>query len=154
MPAGAGLEQACSILLLLALCISTSLSIQWPLLALCNPAAAPAPAPAPASAPAPAPAPASAPAPAPAPALNPINLPLSLPSPLPLLLLFGRAALRAVAPLAGPPGSQLFIYGDTVYEVRGREREEGGRWMLRMNEGIHLDLDTWIVPGQIRKANL
>ena len=22
-----------------------------------------------------------------------------------------------------------------------------------MNEGIHLDLDTWIVPGQIRKAN-
>ena len=25
---------------------------------------------------------------------------------------------------------------------------------LRMNEGIHLDLDTWIVPGQIRKANL
>ena len=24
----------------------------------------------------------------------------------------------------------------------------------RMNEGIHLDLDTWIVPGQIRKANL
>ena len=23
-----------------------------------------------------------------------------------------------------------------------------------MNEGIHLDLDTWIVPGQIRKANL
>ena len=23
-----------------------------------------------------------------------------------------------------------------------------------MNEGIHLDLDTWIVPGQIRNANL
>ena len=23
-----------------------------------------------------------------------------------------------------------------------------------MNEGIHLDLDTWIVPGQIRKAIL
>ena len=23
-----------------------------------------------------------------------------------------------------------------------------------MNEGIHLDLDTWIVPGQIRKTNL
>ena len=23
-----------------------------------------------------------------------------------------------------------------------------------MNEGIHLDLDTWIVPGQIRKGNL
>ena len=23
-----------------------------------------------------------------------------------------------------------------------------------MNEGIHLDLNTWIVPGQIRKANL
>ena len=23
-----------------------------------------------------------------------------------------------------------------------------------MNEGIHLDLDTWIVPGQIHKANL
>ena len=23
-----------------------------------------------------------------------------------------------------------------------------------MNEGIHLDLDTWIVPDQIRKANL
>ena len=23
-----------------------------------------------------------------------------------------------------------------------------------MNEGIHLDLDTWIVPGQISKANL
>ena len=23
-----------------------------------------------------------------------------------------------------------------------------------MNEGIHLDLDTWIVPGQIRKVNL
>ena len=23
-----------------------------------------------------------------------------------------------------------------------------------MNEGIHLDLDTWIVPGQIRKAKL
>ena len=23
-----------------------------------------------------------------------------------------------------------------------------------MNEGIHPDLDTWIVPGQIRKANL
>ena len=23
-----------------------------------------------------------------------------------------------------------------------------------MNEGIHLDLDTWIVPGQTRKANL
>ena len=23
-----------------------------------------------------------------------------------------------------------------------------------MNECIHLDLDTWIVPGQIRKANL
>ena len=23
-----------------------------------------------------------------------------------------------------------------------------------MNEGIHLDLDTMIVPGQIRKANL
>ena len=23
-----------------------------------------------------------------------------------------------------------------------------------MNEGIHLDLDTWIVPGQSRKANL
>ena len=23
-----------------------------------------------------------------------------------------------------------------------------------MNEGIHLTLDTWIVPGQIRKANL
>ena len=23
-----------------------------------------------------------------------------------------------------------------------------------MNEGNHLDLDTWIVPGQIRKANL
>ena len=23
-----------------------------------------------------------------------------------------------------------------------------------MNKGIHLDLDTWIVPGQIRKANL
>ena len=23
-----------------------------------------------------------------------------------------------------------------------------------MNEGIHLDLDTWIVPGPIRKANL
>ena len=23
-----------------------------------------------------------------------------------------------------------------------------------MNEGIHLDLDTWIVLGQIRKANL
>ena len=23
-----------------------------------------------------------------------------------------------------------------------------------MNEGIHLDLDTWIVPCQIRKANL
>ena len=23
-----------------------------------------------------------------------------------------------------------------------------------LNEGIHLDLDTWIVPGQIRKANL
>ena len=23
-----------------------------------------------------------------------------------------------------------------------------------MNEGIHLDLDTWIDPGQIRKANL
>ena len=23
-----------------------------------------------------------------------------------------------------------------------------------MNEGIHLDLDTWIVPGQIRKANI
>ena len=23
-----------------------------------------------------------------------------------------------------------------------------------MNEGIHLDLVTWIVPGQIRKANL
>ena len=23
-----------------------------------------------------------------------------------------------------------------------------------MNEGIHLDLDTWIVPGQIRRANL
>ena len=23
-----------------------------------------------------------------------------------------------------------------------------------MNEGIHLDLDTWIVPGQIRMANL
>ena len=22
-----------------------------------------------------------------------------------------------------------------------------------MNEGIHLDLDTWIVPGQIRKAD-
>ena len=21
-----------------------------------------------------------------------------------------------------------------------------------MNEGIHLDLDTWIVPGQIRQA--
>ena len=26
--------------------------------------------------------------------------------------------------------------------------------LLLMNEGIHLDLDTWIVPGQIRKANL
>ena len=23
-----------------------------------------------------------------------------------------------------------------------------------VNEGIHLDLDTWIVPGQIRTANL
>ena len=23
-----------------------------------------------------------------------------------------------------------------------------------MNEGIHLELDTWVVPGQIRKANL
>ena len=23
-----------------------------------------------------------------------------------------------------------------------------------MNEGMHLDLDTWIVPGQIHKANL
>ena len=23
-----------------------------------------------------------------------------------------------------------------------------------MNEGMPLDLDTWIVPGQIRKANL
>ena len=23
-----------------------------------------------------------------------------------------------------------------------------------MNEGIHLDLDTWVVPGQIHKANL
>ena len=23
-----------------------------------------------------------------------------------------------------------------------------------MNEGIHLDLDTWIVPSQIRKTNL
>ena len=23
-----------------------------------------------------------------------------------------------------------------------------------MNKGIHLDLDTWIVPGQILKANL
>ena len=23
-----------------------------------------------------------------------------------------------------------------------------------MNEGIHLDLDNWRVPGQIRKANL
>ena len=23
-----------------------------------------------------------------------------------------------------------------------------------MNEGIHLDLDTWIVPGQIRKRVL
>ena len=23
-----------------------------------------------------------------------------------------------------------------------------------MNEGIHLDLDTWIVPGQIRITNL
>ena len=23
-----------------------------------------------------------------------------------------------------------------------------------MNEGIHLDLDTWIVPGQIRKAGV
>ena len=23
-----------------------------------------------------------------------------------------------------------------------------------MNEGIHLDLDTWIVPGQIHKASL
>ena len=23
-----------------------------------------------------------------------------------------------------------------------------------MNEGLHLDLDTWIVPGQIRKENL
>ena len=23
-----------------------------------------------------------------------------------------------------------------------------------MNKDIHLDLDTWIVPGQIRKANL
>ena len=23
-----------------------------------------------------------------------------------------------------------------------------------MNEGIHLDLDIWLVPGQIRKANL
>ena len=28
-------------------------------------------------------------------------------------------------------------------------------WLFEwMNEGIHLDLDTWIVPGQIRKANL
>ena len=26
--------------------------------------------------------------------------------------------------------------------------------MINMNEGIHLDLDTLIVPGQIRKANL
>ena len=25
---------------------------------------------------------------------------------------------------------------------------------LELIEGIHLDLDTWIVPGQIRKANL
>ena len=24
---------------------------------------------------------------------------------------------------------------------------------IELNEGIHLDLDTWIVPGQIRKAN-
>ena len=23
-----------------------------------------------------------------------------------------------------------------------------------MNEGIHLDLDTWIVPGQIRKVRI
>ena len=27
-------------------------------------------------------------------------------------------------------------------------------YIYYMNEGIHLDLDTWIVPGQIRKANL
>ena len=32
----------------------------------------------------------------------------------------------------------------------------GGEWAVAaaVNEGIHLDLDTWIVPGQIRKANL
>ena len=23
-----------------------------------------------------------------------------------------------------------------------------------MNKGIHLDLNTWVVPGQVRKANL
>ena len=27
-------------------------------------------------------------------------------------------------------------------------------YYIYVNEGIHLDLDTWIVPGQIRKANL
>ena len=26
--------------------------------------------------------------------------------------------------------------------------------VLALNEGIHLDLDTWVVPGQILKANL
>ena len=26
--------------------------------------------------------------------------------------------------------------------------------VLYLNEGIHLDLDTWIVPGQIRNLNL
>ena len=36
-------------------------------------------------------------------------------------------------------------------QVCGRQ---GAHLHTYMNEGIHLDLDTWIVPGQIRKANL
>ena len=36
----------------------------------------------------------------------------------------------------------------------GNIGEEYLPYIWGMNEGIHLDLDTWIVPGQIRKANL
>ena len=37
---------------------------------------------------------------------------------------------------------------------RGRCGIYSWRPVDELNEGIHLDLDTWIVPGQIRKANL
>ena len=49
-------------------------------------------------------------------------------------------------------GSGLSTLSQIIHE--GGEVQHGKLINVeRMNEGIHLDLDTWIVPGQIRKAS-